>query len=134
MAIDLKRRKLALRIFGVLVMVNGVLWLLFAPTTPASLSPMAPAGHVELRIRGQAHAPLIPGARVLLGHSEVASLGPATVLRLDGDAVLIAVPESLYRHHHVRLATLEWSLLPYLDGMLTPQVPNRIGVRYEIAY
>jgi hypothetical protein len=134
MKLDPQRRRLALRLFGAFVLVNGVLWLLFAPSPTATpAAPTLPQGHVELKVRGVLHGPLVVGMRVLLGRPDGPSLGPATVLSQDADTLLLAIPEELYRRHHVRLATQEWSLLPYLDGMLASR-PPRTGVTYEIAY
>lgn len=127
----LNRRQLALRIFGVIMLVNSGLWLCFAPEASEKPTELA-ADLVELKIRATLHTTYALHKQVMLTRGGFSSLGPVTLLEQQNDLLVVALPRDLYRQYHRELTQAEWSALPYLDGLKTAVIMK--GTSYEITY
>ncbi len=126
----LARKKLALRLFGVLAGVNLLLWLVFSPT-PAPAP--QPASGVELRISATLLTPFAAGKRVLWATPDGRPLGVVRLERQESEGLVVSLGPELYRRHQRTLVQGDGVLLPYLPGMGV-QRPALPGRTYEIAY
>lgn len=131
----LTRRQLALRLFGLAVVINGLLLMLFLPSTPTQANVQAlPPEMVELTIRGTLLTPFAERKSLLLSAQVGRPIGPVLLLRQEEENLIVALDQNLYRQHHLRLSQESWAGLPYLDGLLNQKGPRAVGVTYEIAY
>lgn len=129
----LNRKQLALRLFGIAIAVNGLLLLLFWPSSENINSKVElTEGMIELKISSTLFTSFENNKQVLLTQSSGQSIGPVLLLAQDENSITIAISGDLYRQHHLRLGQENWAALPYLDGMQTRHYKN--GIHYEIAY
>jgi len=130
---NLTRKQLALRLFALLLLVNGALLLSFVPTSDGKKTTGLPSHTLAVKVKASLYSIFHEGGQFILTQGKSLAIGPVILLRQEEDGLIVGISETLYRQHHLRLTEENWAALPYLAGMLNHPVRSS-GVSYEIAY
>ncbi len=124
-----KRQILAIKIFLTLLIVNTLLFSLFAPAEEIAKPQLQKSKtQIEIKIKGELHTSFEEGKDLTLLHSSGIKIGPAKLVRLEEEGVTLFLDRSLYEKSFSILSQSEWMLLPYIE------ISQIKGSSYEIHY